>query len=183
MKKSIKKGIYTGLLGLLLCAGLSACRQAQGEARTERAAESAASGERTAEMGKDTESTAEEKAQMEAAGEPLDLTALSSTMVYSEVYNMVMSPERYIGREVTMEGEFSAFFNQRTGKTYFACIISDATACCAQGIEFCLREERIYPDDYPAIGEKIRVTGIFEIYEEEGKKYCRLRDAEMADGV
>ena len=36
-----------------------------------------------------------------------------------------------------------------------------------------------YPDDYPKEGEKITVTGIFDIYEEDGFKYCQLINASM----
>ena len=36
-----------------------------------------------------------------------------------------------------------------------------------------------YPDDYPKEGEEITVTGIFDIYEEDGFKYCQLINASM----
>ena len=39
----------------------------------------------------------------------VDLTQLSSTMLYSEVYNMVMSPEDYVGKTVKMNGQFAAY--------------------------------------------------------------------------
>ena len=32
---------------------------------------------------------------------------------------------------------------------YHACVIPDATACCAQGIEFTLAGDHRWPDDYP----------------------------------
>ena len=69
-------------------------------------------------------------------GVDIDLTALSSTMIYSEVYNMMYIPEEYVGKTIRMGGAFSAFHDDTTGKDYFACIIQDAAACCAQGIEF-----------------------------------------------
>ena len=37
----------------------------------------------------------------------VDLTKLSSTMVYSEVYNMMSSPESYMGKRVRMKGSFA----------------------------------------------------------------------------
>ncbi len=109
----------------------------------------------------------------------IDLTVLSSTVVYSEVYGMLMTPEDYIGKSIKMDGLFAVYHDETSGKYYFACIIQDATACCAQGIEFILRDNYIYPDDYPETGSEICVSGIFDIYEEAGHFYCTLRDAEL----
>lgn len=61
----------------------------------------------------------------------VDLTVLSATMVYSEVFNMMTKPEEYIGKSIRMRGEFSYFLDESSGNEYFACIIRDATACCA----------------------------------------------------
>ena len=78
-------------------------------------------------------------------------------MVYSEVYNMMDSPENYLGKTVRMRGPFA--FAEGDGRYYFACIISDATSCCAQGIEFIPRDERVFPDEYPEKGKEITVVG------------------------
>ena len=113
-------------------------------------------------------------------GIDVDLTTLSSTMVYSEVYNMMVSPDDYIGKTVKMDGQFALYHDEGTGKYYFACIIADATACCSQGIEFVLIDEYTYPDDYPKEGEKICVIGTFDTYQEGEYTYCTLRDARIA---
>lgn len=120
-------------------------------------------------------------ADVRAAGdtEPadVDLTKLSSTMVYSEVYSMMNSPENYMGKRVRMRGSFA--FAEGDNKYYFACLISDATACCAQGIEFVLKDERQFPDDYPERGTEITVYGVFDTYKEGERQYCQLVDAVM----
>lgn len=112
-------------------------------------------------------------------GVDVDLTTLSSTMVYSEVYNMMIMPEDYMGKTIKMNGIFSYMTDETTGNVYYACIIMDATACCSQGIEFELAGDYTYPDDYPEIGGDITVTGTFDVYEEDGYKYCTLRNATM----
>ena len=38
----------------------------------------------------------------------VDLTRLSSTMIYSEVYNMILTPENYIGKSVKMQLKYRA---------------------------------------------------------------------------
>ena len=108
----------------------------------------------------------------------VDLTKMNSTMVYSEVSNMVNTPENYEGRTVRMQGSFAVY--EGDGRNYYACIISDATACCQQGIEFVLAGENEYPKDYPAVGSEITVTGIFDTYKEGEQTYCQLIDAVMA---
>lgn len=126
----------------------------------------------TLEDGTSEESNSEE-------GIDVDLTQLSSTMVYSEVYNMVFYPENYIGKTVKMSGSYMVFHEEGTDKYYHACIISDATACCAQGIEFELAGEHRYPDDYPELGAPVCVVGVFDIYREGEEKFCTLRDARI----
>jgi hypothetical protein len=111
--------------------------------------------------------------------EYIDLTVMSSTMVYSQVYNMVFYPENYIGTKVKMQGIYSDYLDENTGKHYFACFIKDATACCAQGIEFEPTSEFAYPDDYPSEGDIVTVEGDFDIYTENGEQYCTLRNASL----
>ena len=105
----------------------------------------------------------------------VDLAALSGTMVYSEVYNIMMNPSDYIGKKIKMSGSASYYHDEATGNDYYACVISDATACCAQGIEFVLSDDTAYPVD----GESIVVAGTFNLYKEGDITYCHLTDAEM----
>lgn len=109
----------------------------------------------------------------------VDLTQLSNTMVYSEVYNMVTTPDNYIGKTVKMSGTFSVYEDPDTNKIYLACLIADAAACCSQGIEFVLKGEHKYPDDYPEADSPITVIGTFSTYFEDEYQYCQLINAEL----
>ncbi len=124
-----------------------------------------------------TEDEIEEKTETKEID--IDLTSLSSTMVYSEVYNMMISPEDYIGKIVKMNGTYEAYHDDATGKDYFSCIISDATACCSQGIEFIPSDDYRYPEDYPEDAADICVVGEFDTYKEGEYTYCTLRNASM----
>lgn len=115
-----------------------------------------------------------------ADGIDLDLTEMSATMVYSEVLGMVYEPDRYRGKVVKMAGDFSYYLDEQTGKYYFACIVKDATECCAQGIEYSLKGENSFPEDYPEIGDPVTVIGTFDTYEEGGFVYMYLKDAHYA---
>ena len=108
----------------------------------------------------------------------VDLTHMSATMVYSEVFDMLNTPENYMGKSVCMDGLFTSYLDPENGRYYYACIVQDATACCAQGIEFVLAEPRA-PEDYPGEGDFITVSGTFDTYEENGFSYVQLVDAVM----
>lgn len=112
-------------------------------------------------------------------GDVVDLTVLSGTMVFSEVYNMMNTPQNYEGVTVKMTGQFQVYEDAEKGKTYYAVIIPDATGCCQQGFEFVLIDDYEYPKDYPELGTEITVTGTFESYEEDGTTFCHLIDAKM----
>ena len=100
----------------------------------------------------------------------VDLTRMSSTMVYAKVFNMLTQPEQYEGKTVRMRGNFDVFEYEEndTAHRTFACIIQDATACCAQGMVFALKGNPAYPQDYPERFAEITVTGTFHQEEEDG---------------
>jgi exonuclease VII large subunit len=96
-------------------------------------------------------------------------------MVYAEVYNIMMSPKDYIGKNIKMSGECVITPNEDFSKNYYACLIKDATACCSQGLEFELEDENSYPEE----GETVTVSGVFETYEENGTLFCHLENAKL----
>ena len=136
---------------------------------------------------KEQETPGESKPSQPAAGKvDVDLTVLSSTMVYSEVYNMLYNdPAHYFGKTVKAKGTFSLYQLVTDGvlqpdPVAYACIIADATACCAEGMEFVLEGDYTYPDDYPELGAEITVIGEFQSYEENGMTWYHLVNARLA---
>lgn len=110
----------------------------------------------------------------------VDLTSLSSTMVYSEVYNMLNEPDKYMGKTIKMNGKFSVYTDAATKKNYYAVIIADAAACCQQGLEFDWKGSHSYPDDFPQIDSQIEVVGTFDTYTENGQTYAVIRSDDGA---
>lgn len=106
----------------------------------------------------------------------LDLTKLSSTLIYSEVYNMLITPDNYKGKIIKMKGQFNQYTDEQTGKTYNAVIIPDATACCQQGLEFEL-SDKTNPNFEQ--GAEITVVGTFDTYSEGELLYCHLKNAKI----
>lgn len=103
----------------------------------------------------------------------IDLTGFSPNMLYAEVYNMGVSPKDYIGKVIKITGEFAHFpkmdrhGNPVSDKEILVCVVSDAMACCAMGLEFIPEEESSFSDNYPNDGAKITVTGVCDIFIDE----------------
>ena len=64
-----------------------------------------------------------------------DLTKMSATMIYAEVFNMLIEPEKYENKRLKIKGLFT-IYNEGTNDEVYSVIVPDATACCQQGIEF-----------------------------------------------
>ena len=107
----------------------------------------------------------------------IDLNNLNANVVYSQVFLMMTEPDKFIGKRIRMSGQFNVYAAQEGNPSsvteYYAIIIADAQACCQQGIEF-VWPGHTYPEGFPEVKSNASVTGIFEVYEENGKKYCRL---------
>ena len=121
---------------------------------------------------KTTETTTEEKSV------DLDLTELSSTVVYSEVNNMLITPDDYKGKIIKMKGQFNQYTDEETGKIYNAVIIPDATACCQQGLEFELSDKTNPNFEQDT---EVTVVGTFDTYSDGKYLYCYLKNAEIID--
>ena len=188
------KKVYCLILTAVLMLSLTACGSAAGATAKDNPKSASPTKDRTT-AATDTKDTITETADAEdtvtaadtedtvtaadAGSIDFDLTQLSSTMVYSEVYNMMMTPDSYIGKTVKMKGPFTVYQNESGDDYYYTVLISDATACCSQGIEFELAGKHDFPADYPEQGAEITVTGEFQIYQEGEYNYCHLVNATL----
>lgn len=139
---------------------------------------------------KEQTASQEEKSKEEDVAEPdskepekadksvdIDLTQMSSDMVYATVYQLLNQPEEYVGKQIKMKGNYYASWYVPTKQYYHYAIIQDATACCSQGLEFVWGDgSHKYPDEYPKEGAEVTVTGTFQTYKEakDDTVYCRL---------
>ena len=92
----------------------------------------------------------------------LDLTGLSSTLVYAEVFNMMSAPNDCIGKTIRIKGIFSIYQEPETQTIYCGVIVQDATACCAQGFDLVMPDDSRYPDDYPPAQSEVTVVGTIQ---------------------
>ena len=110
----------------------------------------------------------------------MDLTKMNPTMIYSIIYDLMIKPNDYYGKTFMVDGYFDTMYNDDLGVRYYFVVVPDATACCAQGLEFKLPEGTVYPDDYPEPGTDIRVRGVLGSYEENGQPYAYINADAMS---
>ena len=73
-----------------------------------------------------------------------------------------------VGKVVKAKGTCGIYADSRISKKYYSIVIKDATACCSQGLEFVLKD-----DKYPSKGKIITVEYTFSTYREVGNIYCQ----------
>lgn len=107
-----------------------------------------------------------------------DMTEMNSDMIYATVFMVVQDPESYAGKTFKIYGNSYTFPTTEGKSMTHYCLIKDALACCAQGLEFISSNfDEKYPDD----GDEIVVTGTLESYtvEDIPMPLCRLVNAKI----
>ena len=191
------KGLFVIILATILCCGmLSGCSNTRSEEPTQTGLlNQISASEETDALSNQTEGSAVPDVQEDGSVENaksddpatsavqtndiVDLTQLSSTMVYAEVYNMMMSPEEYVGKTIKMDGLYYASYIPDMDVYYHFVVIQDATACCEQGLEFIWNGDHTYPNGYPKDETPVEVTGIWRSLEEDGNTYYYI----ATDGI
>lgn len=112
-----------------------------------------------AEKSKELEKSLSKNQKSEDLKIDYDLTNMSSTMIYAEVFNMLIEPEKYENKRVKMKGFFT-IYNEGSKDEVYSVIVPDSTACCQQGIEFFYD----FKDNKPVANSEITVTGIFNVH-------------------
>ena len=103
----------------------------------------------------------------------IDLSFGSETIAYATISNILDDPEEYMGQRVKMLGTYKQFYSKTYDTAYYVCMVTDATACCQQGMEFRLKDEYSLPLD----GQQIILEGIVDVYPEGDYWYAYLKDA------
>ena len=91
----------------------------------------------------------------------LDLTPLSVTMLSAEVNRITTRPDDYIGRTIKMSGIYYAVYDGLGDYQHIVAVQETDSCCLPQGLEFILRGDYIYPDDYPENGTRIEIIGVY----------------------
>ncbi len=109
----------------------------------------------------------------------IDLRNLNGNMIYAQVYNMMIEPQKYEGKTIKIRGQYYGEPDPNGKDYYHFVFIADAAACCQQGIEFVRDGDFRIPEDYPALEQKIEVEGVWGKYQDGENTFWRLNSAKM----
>ena len=116
-----------------------------------------------------------------ACAADIDLTKMSKTMLFAVVLDIRSRPEQYLGKSVRMSGKFAiiqgvdAQGQPDPDKIFYNCVIPGAQS----SLEFGVAGELYYPEDFPDLESTIKVEGVYEKYEDNGKVYYRVGQSEI----
>ncbi len=125
-------------------------------------------------------SSTENTAQVSNSAESnfdIDLTGMSSTMVYAQVNEMITTPTDFVNKSVKLSGTFSSEPSEFEGVNYYFVVIADATSCCSQGFEFIYYENdnAVSNESYPEVGAEVEISGVYTSYDENGSTYYYVK--------
>lgn len=178
MKRKITMTMLSFILILSVMSGCNDNSAAKADTEKTATTSSAETKEKSAVTVSDTDESAETKTDEQSIADgkvDLDLTDLSTTMLYSEVFNIVNDPDKYRSQTIRMTGYCSYYYNSLSKEMVYSCLIPDAAACCSQGIQFQLEDGYEYPEQ----GEKITITGTFDTYEIEPFSYPVIKNSRL----
>ena len=109
-----------------------------------------------------------------------DLSSMGSDLVYATIYQMMIDPKSYVGKSFKVTGNYYSSYSKENDQYYHFCMVKDAAACCAQGLELLWADESMNRHENCSDEEAlVTVEGVFETYEEGQNTYGRLKDVRL----
>jgi hypothetical protein len=109
----------------------------------------------------------------------VDLSALSSIMLFAEMTNIMNDPQNYLGQTIRIDGEYINFHSEESDRYLHFVIILDEQGCCSQGFEFRVSDEFQAPEDFLDEEDLIQVVGVFQSCDESGRTIYYLAVEEL----
>ena len=111
-----------------------------------------------------------------------DLSSMGPDMVYATIYQMMIDPKSYVGKSFKVTGNYYSSYSKENDQYYHFCMVKDAAACCAQGLELLWADDNMNKhENCPDEEALVTVEGVFETYEEGQNTYGRLKDVKLVN--
>ena len=111
-----------------------------------------------------------------------DLSSMGPDMVYATIYQMMIDPKSYVGKSFKVTGNYYSSYSKENDQYYHFCMVKDAAACCAQGLELLWADDNTNKhENCPDEEALVTVEGVFETYEEGQNTYGRLKDVRLVN--
>ncbi len=98
-----------------------------------------------------------------------DFLQMSSTVIYAQVFDLMMNYDDYVGNTFRMNGTFYESLDLEGIPIYFI-IINDATGCCPQGLELKFSDDM----EIPKPDSNITVVASVDVFDYKGEEYVRM---------
>ena len=119
----------------------------------------------------------------ESEGDNIDvnLSALSATMLFAEITNIMNNPEAYLGQVIKIRGEYFNFYHEGSDEYIHFVLVLDEAGCCNEGFQFRVGEEFGSPEELIETEAEIEVIGVFQSsgVEEWGSYYLAVEELEI----
>lgn len=122
----------------------------------------------------DLQSVAEKTQPAASDGKVINITEKMYVTWINEIYTNATD---YVGQTVTLEGMYSTYTEESTDTVYHY-VYRVGPGCCGNDGSMC-GFEFTYDGEMPKENDWIKLTGVVDVYEEDGYKYLALRAAEI----
>ncbi len=86
-----------------------------------------------------------------------DLTGMSATMLFGQVFDILHNSENYYESTIRLEGEFEVLVNAVSDESVYTLIVEDEGGCCAQWLRLKMAEG--VDIDIPEAGAAVLLEG------------------------
>ena len=92
----------------------------------------------------------------------VNLSALSATMLFAEIINIMNSPDDYLGQVIKIHGEYFNYYHEEDNQYIHFVLVFDEMDCCEKRFQFRVNEDFGSPEELFEIGEGIEIIGVFK---------------------
>ena len=101
-----------------------------------------------------------------------NIIEIKEKMFISQVNDIYINKEDYLGKTIKIEGIFSEYYYDVTDKTYYY-VMRYGPGCC--GDDGNVGFEVLWEQTYPKLNDWVEAVGVLELYQEMDSEYLRLR--------
>ncbi|MDR0671355.1 MAG: hypothetical protein LBF64_03485 [Oscillospiraceae bacterium] len=106
-----------------------------------------------------------------------DVVEIKEKLFIAQTNDIYLNAEDYLGKTLRYEGFFDEYVDEFTGNVY-RLVLRNGPGCC--GYDQSAGFEVVWDNGYPALNDWVAVTGVLEVYDEEGASYLRVRLTDLS---
>lgn len=105
----------------------------------------------------------------------INLVGLSYPIVYAQVYDLILEPEKNLGKTLSIQGSYFNIEFTATNQVTHLILVTDSAGCCELALEFTVSGNPSWPADFPSRYSEIKLTGLLDILRAGENSYPLLK--------